>query len=219
MSTNTNDSRFTAHMIVDEGLPVLSLKSEVRGTLRWVYTESHPKASGFTVAEAMAILSPVDCAYTLVFTRGKGVYLEQTTISVSAEHRDIRKPNCGISMSKDEALLYFAHYNTVELTDLRAIIPEPEGPHCRIQDNFLRIHRGDEQWIWMKTERIYLGGDLSTTDLAAICNPHKCNVRIKAVGPNAHKVTYFTAGKAMTPGDLLEYEYLELISAEPSEEN
>lgn len=217
MSTNTSDSRFTAHMIVDEGLTVLSLNCVGTYFRRWVYPESHPKASGFTVAEAMALLNPVDCAYTLVFTRGEGVYLEQTTISVSAEHRDIRRPHCGISMSKDEALPYFAHYDTVELTDLRAIIPEPTGPHCRIQGNFLRIHRGDEQWIWMKTERIYLGGDLSTTDLAAICNPHKCNVRIKAVGPNAHKVTYFTAGKAMTPGDLLEYEYLELIGAEPEE--
>jgi hypothetical protein len=212
---STTEQKFSAHKVSGKGRGVLGIKNAGH-TFRYAWENAVTVAFDFSMAEATALLNPVDCAYTLVFTRGEGVYLEQTTISVSVEYSDIRKPNCGISMSKDHALGYFAHYDTVEIQNLRAVIPEPTEPHCRMHGSCLFLHTGSRKKVWDKGTRNYLGG-LSTKDLSAICNPHKCNVRIKAVGPNEHKITYFTAGKAMTPGDLLEYDYLDLIGAEPEE--
>lgn len=215
MSTNTNEQRFTARLVEDQGRDLLRLEYKA-GALRYVCNSHLLTSTALRFDEAMALLSPADCAYTLVFTRGKGEDAEVACLDVSPN--DVVKNPHMLSMSKDHALGYFAHYDTVEITGLRAVVPEPQGPHCRMHGSYLYLHTGLTKQAWAKCTRNYLG-DLSTTDLAAICNPHKCDVRIKAVGPNEHKVTYFTAGKAMEPGDLLEYEYLKLISAEPSEEN
>lgn len=162
----------------------------------------------FSAKVAWGLLSPVDCSYTLFFERG-----EEHNVFVS-----ISGDNPHTAEEKAKFLAPFATFDKVTIKNLRAVVREPQGPHCKVVGGNLQLRVGTQTITW-PTVTIKNLSWLGTAHLAAICNPHKCNVRIKAVGPNEHKVTYFTAGKAMTPGDLFEYEYLELISAEPSEEN
>lgn len=202
---STTEQKFSAHKVSGKGRGVLGIKNAGH-TFRYAWENAVTVAFDFSMAEATALLNPVDCAYTLVFTRGEGVYLEQTTISVSVEYSDIRKPNCGISMSKDHALGYFAHYDTVEIQNLRAVEPKPDGPYCTgaMGNNGLIVERGSQSWHWRVGRTVHIS-DLTTGDITALCNPHKCEVKINACTEDESLISYFTLG-ILTPEEMLKYD-------------
>lgn len=158
----------------------------------------------FSAKVAWALLDPVDCSYTLVFEREEG----NRTVPVPSDYPYLNK-------EKAQLLALFATYDKVTIKDLRAVEPKPEGPHCTAAGEYLVAHVGTRSWYWVTGETIYTR-NLSTADIATLCNPHRCEARVNAFTEDNALVSYFSLG-TLTPEEMLKYERFSLISVSSKE--
>lgn len=158
----------------------------------------------FSAKVAWALLSPVDCSYTLVFER------EEDDALVP-----ILRDDPYTDEEKARLLALFAQYDKVTIKNLTAVEPKPEGPYCTAADKYLRIHAGTRSWDWVTGGAIYKRS-LNTADIAALCNPHRCEARVNAFTEDNALVSYFSLG-TLTPEEMLKYERFSLISVSSKE--
>lgn len=160
------------------------------------------------VHEAWALLSPVDCSYTLVFEDGEQ---GSTTISVFGDC-----PNTDEEKAKFLAL--FATHDKVTIEDLTAVEPKPEGPYCiyEEEEDVLGVRAGTNKWRRPLGVTIYKR-NLNTADIAALCNPHKCEARVRAATENESLILYCNLG-TVTPEEMLKYDRFSLISVRGKEQ-
>ena len=152
----------------------------------------------FSAKVAWALLSPADCSYTLVFEREGDDALVP-----------ILRDDPYTDEKKARLLALFAQYDKVTIKNLTAVEPKPEGPYCTAADKYLRIHAGTRSWDWVTGGAIYKRS-LSTADIAALCNPHKCEARVEACTEDESLLSYFNLG-TLTPEEMLKYDRFHLI--------
>lgn len=155
----------------------------------------------FSAKVAWALLHPVDCSYTLVFSSEGKVPCTVNTPEEYAERKD--------------TLPLFAAYDKVTIKNLCAVEPKPEGPYCTAAGKYLYIHAGTRSWNWVVSGTIYTR-NLSTADIAALCNPYRCEARVNAFTKDNALVSYFSLG-TLTPEEMLKYERFALIAVRGKE--
>lgn len=153
----------------------------------------------FSAKVAWALLSPVDCSYTLVFEREGDDAL--VPILSDDPHTDEEKARL---------LALFVTYDKITVKNLTADEPKPKGPYCTAVDKYLCIHAGTRLWNWATGGAIYKR-NLSTADITALCNPHKCKARIEAATQDGSLISYLNLG-TLTPEEMLRYDRFHLIS-------
>lgn len=162
----------------------------------------------FSAKIAWGLLNPVDCSYTLVFECEKGTRDQFIHVLSDDPYTDEEKA---------KFLALFATYDKVTIKDLRAVETKPEGPYCvyEEEEDVLSVRVGTNKWRWRLGVTIYTR-NLSTADIAALCNPHKCEARVNAFTKDNALVSYFNLG-TLTPEEMLKYDCFSLISVSNKE--
>lgn len=146
----------------------------------------------FSAKVAWGLLNPVDCSYTLVFSSEGKV---PCTVDMPEEHAE-----------RKDTLALFAVYDKITVKDLRAVEPKPKGPYCTaaMGNSGLTVETGCQKWHWRVGRTVHIS-DLTTGDITALCNPHKCEVKVNACTEDESLISYFTLG-ILTPEEMLRYD-------------